>query len=203
PRPSLENRRLATDYHTGELRTSRITTSRPSVRAAVRTSLISSSEAELLALAKIASRRRSEATSRKSSNFLAARSVCRIDNPVMLPPGRAKLATSIADRVGSHREYGRDDSGRPLHREHWRRPGRHNDIDVQPDELCGDFIETLTASLSPAKFDRDVATLDPAQFAQPLHKSGRPETLGRERLRAQEPDSRQLARVLRALRGAT
>ena len=41
-------------------------------------------------------------------------------------------------------------------------PGRHNDIDLQPDELCGDFIETLTASLSPAKLDRDIATLDPA-----------------------------------------
>ena len=33
----------------------------------------------------------------------------------------------------------------------------------------GDFGEPLVASLRPAIFDRDGATIDPAEFAQPLH----------------------------------
>ena len=45
-----------------------------------------------------------------------------------------------------------------------------------------------------------VATLDPAEFAQPLHKSGGPLALGRRRARTQEPDGRQLRRLLRARR---
>ena len=56
------------------------------------------------------------------------------------------------------------------------------------------------ASLRPAIFDRDGAALDPAEFAQPLHKSGSPLAPGRRRARAQEPDSRQLRRLLRARR---
>jgi hypothetical protein len=44
-------------------------------------------------LPRTATRRRWETTSRNSSSFLDARSVCRIDRPVMLPSGRAKLAT--------------------------------------------------------------------------------------------------------------
>ena len=49
-----------------------------------------------------------------------------------------------------------------------------NDIDLEPDQLGGDFGEALAASLRPAILDRDVATFDPAEVAQPLHKSGGP-----------------------------
>src|SRR5262249_13713099 len=48
--------------------------------------------------------------------------------------------------------------------------------------------------------DRKVATLDPAEFAQLLHKSGDPLALDRRRARAQETDGRQLAGLLRARR---
>src|SRR2546429_334594 len=44
----------------------------------------------------------------------------------------------------------------------------------------------------------DVAGLDPAEFAQPLHKGGSPLAIDCGRGRAQEPDDRQLARLLRA-----
>ncbi len=72
---------------------SAVITSRPSVRAAASTSRISSTTAGPPTLAKIANRRRPGTTSRKSSSRLAARSVCCIDRPVTLPPGRARLAT--------------------------------------------------------------------------------------------------------------
>ena len=75
---------------------------------------------------------------------------------------------------------------------------RDNDIDLQPDELGRDLGEALVASLRPAILDRDGAALDPAEFAQPLHESGDPLALGRRRGRAQEPDGRQLRRLLRA-----
>ena len=51
---------------------------------------------------------------------------------------------------------------------------RDNDIDLEPDELGRDLGEALVASLRPAILDRDGATLDPAKFAQSLHKSGDP-----------------------------
>ena len=51
---------------------------------------------------------------------------------------------------------------------------RDDDIDLEPDELGRDLGEALVASLRPAIPDRDGATLDPAEFAQSLHKSGDP-----------------------------
>ena len=77
---------------------------------------------------------------------------------------------------------------------------RDNDIDLEPDELGRDLGEALAASLRPAILDRDGAALDPAEFAQSLHKSGDPFARGRRRARAQEPDGRQLPRLLRARR---
>ena len=77
---------------------------------------------------------------------------------------------------------------------------RDNDIDLEPDELGRDLGVALAASLRPAILDRDGAALDPAEFAQPLHKSGGPLAPGRRRGRAQEPDGRQLPRLLRARR---
>jgi hypothetical protein len=51
---------------------------------------------------------------------------------------------------------------------------RDNDIDLESDELGGDLAGALGASLQPAILDRDIATLDPAEFPQPLHKSRGP-----------------------------
>ena len=77
---------------------------------------------------------------------------------------------------------------------------RDNDIDLEPNELGRDLGEALAASLRPAILDRDGATLDPAEFAQPLHKGGDPLARDRRRGRAQEPDGRQLRRLLRTRR---
>ena len=105
-----------------------------------------------------------------------------------------------ADRVPRRREDDRDDRCRLLCRDDCRGSRRDNDIDLEPDELGRDLGEALAASLRPAILDRDGAALDPAEFAQPLHKSGGPLAPGRRRARAQEPDGRQLRRLLRARR---
>ena len=97
-----------------------------------------------------------------------------------MPPGRARLATKPrADRVARHREHDRDDRCRLLCCEEPRRPVRDDDIDLEPDELGRDLGVALAASLRPAILDRDGATLDPAEFAQPLHESGDPWAPGR------------------------
>src|SRR5262249_21010926 len=74
-------------------------------------------------------------------------------------------------------------------------PG-NNDIDLLPDKLGNDLGCALAASLCPSNLDRDGSTLDPAEFAQPLHESGDPVVLNRTRRWAQEPDSRQFLRLL-------
>src|SRR6516164_2474855 len=74
-------------------RISSVATSRPSARAAARTSANSSTAPGLPTWAMIANRRRSGTTSRNSSRRLPARSVDWSDRPVMLPPGRDRLAT--------------------------------------------------------------------------------------------------------------
>src|SRR5262245_63003774 len=73
-----------------------------------------------------------------------------------------------------------------------------NDIDLEPDELSRDLCESLAPSLRPAILDREVATVYPTEFAQPLHKSGSPRSPGRGRGRAQKADRRHLFRLLRA-----
>ena len=70
---------------------------------------------------------------------------------------------------------------------------------LQPDELGRDLGVALGASLRPAILDRDGAALDPAELAQPLHKGGESMAPGRS-VRAQEPDGRQLPRLLRPRR---
>jgi hypothetical protein len=68
------------------------------------------------------------------------------------------------------------------------------------DELAYDLGRALDTSLCPAVLDRHVAALDPTEFAQPLHKGGGPVSPGRGRADAEEPDSRQVPRLLRARR---
>ena len=109
-----------------------------------------------------------------------------------LPAGRAKLATD--DRDDGCRLFGGDDC--------WG-SRRNNEIDFEPDEFGRDLGEALVAALRPAILDCEVVTLDPTELAQPLHKRGDPLDLNQRRGRAQKPDGRLLARLLRAPRAAT
>src|SRR5262249_19902105 len=84
--------------------------------------------------------------------------------------------------------------------EDWWGVMRENDIDLQPNALGSERGEAFATPPRPAIFDRDGATFDPAEFAQSLHKGSGPLALQRRCGRAQEPDGRQLSRLLRARR---
>src|ERR1700730_334512 len=77
---------------------------------------------------------------------------------------------------------------------------RDNGIDFKADKLSRDLFEAFATSLRPAILDRKVATFNPAEFAQPLRKSGGPWCPGRGRSCAQKPDGGQSACLLRARR---
>src|SRR5262249_28039592 len=105
-----------------------------------------------------------------------------------------------ANRVIRVREHDRDDRCRLLCRDDCWGCCRNNDIDLELDKLGRDLDEPLAASLRPAILDRNIAIFNPTELAQPLHKASARLALGKKRGRAQEPDDRQLARLLRARR---
>src|SRR5207244_659965 len=75
-----------------------------------------------------------------------------------------------------------------------------NDINLEPDEFGRELGDALAASLRRAILDRDRAPLDPAEFAQPLHKGSKTTWPCPERTLRQVPDGRQLPRLPRARR---
>src|SRR6516162_1550758 len=77
---------------------------------------------------------------------------------------------------------------------------RDNDSNFKLDKLNRNLGVAVAAVLRPAILNRDRATLDPTEFAQSMRKSGGPQSVGRSRGRAQEPNGRQLRRLLRARR---
>jgi hypothetical protein len=83
-----------------------------------------------------------------------------------------------ADRVPRRRENNRDDRRRLHGSPDYRSRRCYNDIDIAPDELGRELGRAVGASLRPAILDRDSTTLDPAEFAQPLHKTGHPWAMG-------------------------
>jgi hypothetical protein len=62
----------------------------------------------------------------------------------------------------------------------------HNDIDPALDELGRELGGAVTASIRPSILDREIAAFDPAEFVEPLKKSGEPKTIFRSRTRSQE-----------------
>src|SRR5262245_14546300 len=178
-----------------------MTTVRPSGPAAASTRRISSRVTGLPALAKIANRRSAGTTSRKSSKCLPARSFCGNDKPATSPPGRASLTTKPVLRgpPAPARTIGTTEVPL-LCRENACGSRGDRDIDFLPDELGNDLGCALAAPLPPSNLDRDRATLEPAEFAQPLRESDDPLVLNRSRHRARGSDDRQPRRLLRARR---
>ena len=148
----------------------------------------------------IAKRPRRETASRKSSSRLPARSVNCSDRPVTLPPGRDKTCDQAAtERVRRHREDDWNDRSRLLCRCDCASLG-DNDIDFEPDKFRGDLGVALARPSAQRYSYRNGATVDPAEFVEPLNKSIDPSAMGCRRARGQQPDGRQLARLLRARR---
>jgi hypothetical protein len=75
-------------------------------------------------------------------------------------------------------EDNRYEHGCLLCRKSWLGSTREYDINFEPDEFGCDLGHELAASISPVIVNGDGAAFDPAQFAQPLHKSGHPLALG-------------------------
>ena len=101
---------------------------------------------------------------------MLAVSVDWIDSPVTLPPGRVKLATRPPP-TGS----GPNAKTMGMTSVACLNVGDgdcicDNNIDLEADKLGCDLGDALRASLIPAILDRDGATLDPTQFAQPPRK---------------------------------
>src|SRR5262249_30990712 len=102
-----------------------------------------------------------------------------------------------ADWVRRYWKDNRYERGCLLCRKSWLGCGRKYDIKFEEDEFGCDLGHTFASSLRPAIVNNDGAAFDPAQFAQPLHKSGHPLALAWQCGRAQVPDSRQLRWLLR------
>ena len=76
-------------------------------------------------------------------------------------------------------------------------PRRHDDIDVEPDELGRDRGEAFRAPLRPAILYRNRAPLDPTKLVQPRDKGGDVGApVGRCSAAPKDSDGRQLARGL-------
>jgi hypothetical protein len=145
----------------------------------------------------IANRRRPGTTSRNSASRLPARSLDCIDRPVTLPPGRARLvirplptgSSTSAKTIGTT-----DDACFAA------------TAAFPPVTMTSTLSRMNSAAISAKRSARPSAqrfwiasaSLDPAEFVQSLHKSGGPRAPRRRRGRPQEPDSRQLACLLRA-----
>src|SRR5262245_7745182 len=158
---------------------SNVMTSRPSVRAVAWTSPVSSTTVGLPTFAKTANRPRPGTTSRNSSRRLPTVSTCWSDRPVTLLAGSSQTRDQAnADWIAGRRENDGNDRRRLLgSQDPASRPWDH-DINVASDELGRNFSEALAATLRPPILDRDGATLDPAEFAQPLNKDGEPLAMG-------------------------
>ena len=57
-------------------------------------------------------------------------------------------------------------------------PISDDDIDIEPNELGREFGKTFASALRISILDGNIATFDPSELAQPLHKGGDPLTFG-------------------------
>src|SRR5262245_58324343 len=105
-----------------------------------------------------------------------------------------------ADGVACCREDDRDCGCRLLCCERGQRVVGDDYIDLESHELICNLDKTLAASVRPTILDRDIAPLRPTYLPQPGDKCRSPLTLRRRRARAQQPDGRQFARLLRVRR---
>ena len=99
---------------------------------------------------------------------------------------------AAADRIARRREHDRDHRRGLLCCEDRRGVMRENNIDLQTDELSRDLGVALRTSFRPAVLDRDIATLKPTKFSEPLHEGGDPLGCDRRRRRAHKSDGGRL-----------
>src|SRR5262249_39831295 len=116
-----------------------------------------------VALARAVTRRADGNMSRINWTLLPASSAVTLAMPVTFPPGRGRLAISPVP-IGSWRDVGR----RLFPRQRGGREPGDDDIDLETDELGGQFRKPVEASLCRAKLEANVLSFDIAQLAQSL-----------------------------------
>ena len=115
--------------------------------------------------------------------------------PVMLPPGRARLATKPAPTGSATREHDRDCRVSPAARGDDRSAVGSDDVGLQLQPVPPRALRNRSASpRRPAIFDPQVAAFDPAQFLQPSAERCR-RTVPSDRL-GRRPSARQCAASL-------
>ena len=90
-------------------------------------------------------------------------------NPVTLPPGRARLATSpLADRVGRTNKDNWNHASRFLGRACWGASRCEDDIDLESNQLRREGGKPINISLRRSVFDGDVLSLNIGQIPKIL-----------------------------------
>src|SRR5262249_37606994 len=107
---------------------------------------------------------------------------------------------AAADGVSCHSKNDRDHRRRLLSRRNGGGSLGGDNLDGEAKRTSRAFGRALAASPRIPICNREIASFDPAELAQPLHKSNDPLTFGRRRSGPQVPDGRQLPRLLRARR---
>src|SRR5262249_12395936 len=133
-----------------------------------------------------------------SSNHLPTRSGEAADSPVMLPPGRARLATSpsatgsptIGNTIGMV-AVARRAASAPS-----EPPPRPDDINLQRREFGGQRGQPLGLSLGVAVFDDKIAALDIAEIAQSAEEGLSDLRVAARAIERQIADPRKLAGLL-------
>ena len=125
-----------------------------------------------------------------NSSRFAASSVVKMLTPVMLPPGRFRLATSPA-LTGSVAgpEYDRNRRRRRLRRNgRGRCPSSTITATCRSTSSAAKSRQSIVLALRPAIFDRDISALDIADFFQALDETGRPDArIGQPNVAAENP----------------
>jgi len=107
----------------------------------------------------------------------------------------------VGDEPVLHRiaDVGHDDRNRPrglLGSLSRGRGSRHEDVDLEPDELGGERREAIGPALSPALLEGNVLTYDVTQSAQPLPKRSGVRRGDAGRIRPQDTDTGNLSPLL-------
>ena len=120
-----------------------------------------------------------------------------MDDPVTLPPGRARLVTSPSrNRIGNSSEDDGDSRGRLLGGQGVGVLRRHDDINLERNQFGRESGEPLELPLGISVFDHEVAALDVTEITQSLEE-GLSQVGDSGRVAPQEAYSRDLGRLLR------
>src|SRR5262245_61966110 len=113
------------------------------------------------------------AISFRSSNDFPYMLNSRVEKPVALPPGRARLSTKpLTHRVDRRHEHDRHGAACLLQGGHDRARRRQDEVRRERDQFCRVFAKAVDIARTPAIVDANIAADAPAAFLQPLRERG-------------------------------